>query len=284
MNRHSLTTLARTATFALTLAVLAACGTQAQEHGAIPPAQVSVAPVVAKEAEFRLPPNGARVAGDTPELFFCRDLEGYGWCVRKGDYLNIGIGRRDSRDFGTHVKDFIAFVEANQGLPRGADPKWRGHAYLATGICNRRTIDNGMLLVGDAAGLAYPESGEGIRPRYPSMEKASGVSGSVGGGGSWTVRWEIMAVRPLYRSGCRGIFCPAKRRPAEGATSLILASSGTAFAVPETASSNVSQAATPDRSAAWSDVVRARSLSQRQLSVISPSGTKTWYNRCARPS
>jgi hypothetical protein len=25
-------------------------------------------------------------------LLFCRDLEGYGWCVRKGHYLNVGIG------------------------------------------------------------------------------------------------------------------------------------------------------------------------------------------------
>jgi hypothetical protein len=35
------------------------------------------------------------VNGETPELFFCRDLEGYAWCVRKGRHLNIGIGRRD---------------------------------------------------------------------------------------------------------------------------------------------------------------------------------------------
>ena len=32
----------------------------------------------------------------------------------------------------------------------------------------RKQIDDGMLLVGDAAGLAYPQSGEGIRPAVES--------------------------------------------------------------------------------------------------------------------
>jgi geranylgeranyl reductase family protein len=178
--------------------------------------QAVSAPVVAKEAEFRLPPNGVRVAGDTPELFFCRDLEGYGWCVRKGDYLNIGIGRRDSRDFGTHVKGFIAFLEANQGLPRGAEPKWRGHAYLATGIGNRRTIDNGMLLVGDAAGLAYPESGEGIRPAIESGRRAAETLLAAEG------RCDVEALSP-YADTLQRLY-PARPRtpaPARGAAAAV---------------------------------------------------------------
>jgi multidrug efflux system membrane fusion protein len=68
MNRHPLTTLARAATFALTLAVLAACGTQAQEHGAIPPAQVSVAPVLAKEVAHWDEFTGRVAAVETVEL------------------------------------------------------------------------------------------------------------------------------------------------------------------------------------------------------------------------
>ena len=66
-------------------------------------------PVVAKEAEFRV--SGHAAAGDlAPELYFCRDLEGYAWCVPKGDYLNIGIGRRDRGDFNSHVREFIALA------------------------------------------------------------------------------------------------------------------------------------------------------------------------------
>jgi geranylgeranyl reductase family protein len=121
-------------------------------------------PVVAKEAEF----VAAGRRPDSPSLFFCRDLEGYGWCMPKGDYVNVGIGRRDSRDFNAHVKDFMAFLEAHGINARGDDVRWHGHAYFAAGAGRRPLIGSGMLLIGDAAGLAYPESGEGIRPSIES--------------------------------------------------------------------------------------------------------------------
>ena len=111
--------------------------------------------------------------GGTPELFFCRDLEGYGWCVRKGDYLNVGIGRRTSVDFNSHVQDFMAFLERTDTLRPASDLKWRGHAYLAAGAGIRPLVDDGMLLVGDAAGLAYAESGEGIGPAIESGRLAA---------------------------------------------------------------------------------------------------------------
>jgi hypothetical protein len=41
---------------------------------------------------------------------------------------------------------------------------WRGHAYLVSTPPRRHVVDDGVVLVGDAAGLAYPSSGEGIRP------------------------------------------------------------------------------------------------------------------------
>src|SRR5207302_483930 len=44
----------------------------------------------------------------------------------------------------------------------------RGHAYLLSGVSTRRVVDEGLLLVGDSAGLAYPQSGEGIRPAVES--------------------------------------------------------------------------------------------------------------------
>ena len=52
-------------------------------------------PVIATETEFGLYGWQGETRSDTPELFFCRDLEGYGWCVRKDDFLNVGIGRRE---------------------------------------------------------------------------------------------------------------------------------------------------------------------------------------------
>jgi geranylgeranyl reductase family protein len=125
-------------------------------------------PIVAKEAEFPCAAHASRAANTPPSLYFCRDLDGYGWCVPKGDYLNVGIGRRDSRDFSTHVRDFVAFLEAH-GIHAG-DPsvRWHGHAYFASGTGPRPLVDRGVLLIGDAAGLAYPESGEGIGPAIES--------------------------------------------------------------------------------------------------------------------
>lgn len=49
--------------------------------------------VAAQEVEFEMSPAQAaacRVESSTPELYFCRDLRGYGWCFRKGYFLNIG--------------------------------------------------------------------------------------------------------------------------------------------------------------------------------------------------
>jgi len=130
-------------------------------------------PVVAKEAEFPLAGRRSTVSSGVPELFFCRDLEGYAWCVRKGDYLNVGIGRRGSQDFNSHVNHFAAFLERSGALADASALKWRGHAYLASGTGTRPVIGDGVLVIGDAAGLAYPESGEGIRPAIESGRLAA---------------------------------------------------------------------------------------------------------------
>jgi geranylgeranyl reductase family protein len=132
--------------------------------------------VVAKEAEFWMPaPDSCPTAADAPELFFCRDLEGYGWTVRKGDYLNVGLGRRGSRDFGGHLRRFVNYLRDCGKIPAGTPngSKWCGHAYLLAGYETRPPAADGLVLVGDAAGLAYRESGEGIRPAIESALAAA---------------------------------------------------------------------------------------------------------------
>jgi flavin-dependent dehydrogenase len=129
--------------------------------------------VVAKEAEYRLEAGGSEVAGDTPELFFCHDLEGYGWCVRKDEYLNVGLGRRDHGDLNAHLRDFIGHLERHGLARRASLVRWCGHAYLASGTGPRPLISDGVLLAGDSAGLAYPESGEGIKPAVESGRLAA---------------------------------------------------------------------------------------------------------------
>jgi geranylgeranyl reductase family protein len=138
-------------------------------------------PIVAKEAEFPLGDGRTQVSGSTPELFFCRDFEGYGWCVRKGDYVNVGLGRRGHDGFGEHVKAFVAFLEAHRIITGVSKARWHGHAYLGSGVGPRPVVGEGMLLAGDAAGLAYPESGEGIRPAIESGRLAAETLMAAGG-------------------------------------------------------------------------------------------------------
>jgi flavin-dependent dehydrogenase len=133
----------------------------------------TVRPVVAKEAEFPLTEADANRVPADPELLFCRDLEGYGWCVRKGHYLNVGIGRRDSQQFANHVREFVALLERRYAISAPSNASWRGHAYLASGAGPRPLVGAGVLLVGDAAGLAFPESGEGISPAVESGHLAA---------------------------------------------------------------------------------------------------------------
>jgi len=127
--------------------------------------------IAAKEIEFEMTPAqrlDCRVQGDTPELYFCPDLKGYGWCFRKGDYLNIGLGREDNHLLSEQLRRFCEFLKQRNRIPQDIPDNFHGHAYLLYGHAVRKQIDDGMLLIGDAAGLAYPQSGEGIRPAVES--------------------------------------------------------------------------------------------------------------------
>lgn len=128
--------------------------------------------VVAQEAELAIEPADAdafTTAPGVPELYFCRDLKGYGWCVRKQQYLNVGFGRLDHRSLPRATAEFIAFLKATRKIPADRSWRWRGHAYAVNDdSTDRRVVDAGVLVVGDAAGLAYPLSGEGIRPAIES--------------------------------------------------------------------------------------------------------------------
>lgn len=127
--------------------------------------------VAAQEAEFELSPTQqltCKVESDVPEIFFTRDLKGYGWVVRKGAYINIGLGRQDSHRLGEHVARFVAFLEQRGKIPEHLPAKFLGHPYLLYGAGQRPLLGDAALVIGDAAGLAYSQSGEGIRPAIES--------------------------------------------------------------------------------------------------------------------
>ncbi|MGD8926730.1 MAG: NAD(P)/FAD-dependent oxidoreductase [Thioalkalispiraceae bacterium] len=134
--------------------------------------------VAAQEIEFEMNEQQAEacpVEADVPELFFCDDLKGYGWVVRKGNFLNIGLGREDNHKLSEHVAVFRNLLIEQGKIPADTPEKFHGHAYLLYPHATRPLLKDGVLIIGDAAGLAYPESGEGIRPAVESSLIAAQV-------------------------------------------------------------------------------------------------------------
>jgi geranylgeranyl reductase family protein len=141
--------------------------------------------VVAQEVEFELSPvqrEACTVSPRTPEVYFCRDLAGYGWAFRKGSFLNVGLGREKPERLSEHVAAFLRLLVERGKLPADAPlGGLRGHAYLLYPRSSRPLCADGVLLAGDAAGLAYPESGEGIRTAVESGLMAAEVIAGAGG-------------------------------------------------------------------------------------------------------
>ncbi|HLG96554.1 MAG TPA: NAD(P)/FAD-dependent oxidoreductase [Bryobacteraceae bacterium] len=127
--------------------------------------------VVAQEAEFEMDArqmNACRVEAVEPELYFCPDIRGYGWCFRKGNFLNVGLGRMDPHRLSEHVAGFLRFLRSEGRIGFDLPMAPCGHAYLLYGRSPRGLLHDGLLLIGDAAGLAFPQSGEGILPAVES--------------------------------------------------------------------------------------------------------------------
>lgn len=143
--------------------------------GAKKPRETAVA---AQEIEFEMSRQqmaDCPVDGQRPELFFTPDLKGYGWIFRKGKYLNIGLGREDKHKLSGHVEQFCKYLAQSGRIPRDLPGKFKGHAYLLYPHATRPLIGDGVMLIGDAAGLAYAQSGEGIRPAVESALLAAQV-------------------------------------------------------------------------------------------------------------
>ena len=126
--------------------------------------------VTALEAEFPVAADVDCSATEptVPRLYFRDDLSGYGWCVRKKDYLNIGVGIVDSRETASEISRLLSVLNQDRACAGTIPVRFRGHAYYLYDGCRSKVLDDAVLLIGDSAGLAYSQSGEGIRPAVES--------------------------------------------------------------------------------------------------------------------
>jgi flavin-dependent dehydrogenase len=148
----------------------------AQYLGAGPDSHETV--VTAREMEFEMSPQQAQACnarGDRPELWFCGDLKGYAWIFRKGNHLNVGLGREDARSLPRHLDRFVSHMQSQGHIPPDLPDEFKDHAYLLYDHAERPLVDDGVMLIGDAAGLAFNQSGEGIRPAVESALMAANV-------------------------------------------------------------------------------------------------------------
>src|SRR3989475_11015562 len=153
----------------------------ARLRGANARQEVSIA---AQEMEFEMSETQREqcsIRPEIPELYFCPDMKGYGWCVRKKNFLNMGLGRLDPHGLPNHLVAFSAFLKKARKIAFDLPAKMVGHSYLLYGHAKRNVASDGVLLIGDAAGLAYLQSGEGIRPA--SESGLVGAKAILGAGG-----------------------------------------------------------------------------------------------------
>lgn len=84
---------------------------------------------------------------------------GYGWIFPKGDHLNIGVGGWKSE--APRLRHHLARLCEEHGLELGALEDVRGH-HLPFRTRRAALAHGRIALIGDAAGLADPLSGDGI--------------------------------------------------------------------------------------------------------------------------
>ena len=125
--------------------------------------------IVAMEEEFKFNYND-----DACQLWFMADhLPGYAWYVPKVDgYVNVGIGavahklKENNDSLKKHWEKLIKSL-AQKSIIETHDYHPRGHSYYL--INKDQTVNKeGAFLVGDSAGLASRDMGEGIRPAVMS--------------------------------------------------------------------------------------------------------------------
>jgi geranylgeranyl reductase family protein len=95
---------------------------------------------------------------------------GYGWVFPKGDHVNVGVGGWASE--GPRLREHLARLCGVHGIDAGALQGVRGHR-LPLRRPGSALAEGRVALIGDAAGLVDPLSGDGIYEAFLSARLAS---------------------------------------------------------------------------------------------------------------
>jgi geranylgeranyl reductase family protein len=95
---------------------------------------------------------------------------GYGWVFPKGDHVNVGVGAW--KDEGPRIREHLARMCAGHGLDPASLSELRGHR-LPLRVRGTRVAGERVLLVGDAAGLVDPVTGDGMYECFVSSQLAT---------------------------------------------------------------------------------------------------------------
>ena len=95
---------------------------------------------------------------------------GYGWIFPKGDHVNVGVGGWEAE--GPRLRSHLAGLVEGYGLDGGLLENVRGYRLPLRGAGDGLTNGRG-LVVGDAAGLVDPLTGDGMYEAFLSARLAS---------------------------------------------------------------------------------------------------------------
>jgi geranylgeranyl reductase family protein len=101
---------------------------------------------------------------------------GYGWVFPKGDHVNVGVGGWQTE--GPRLREHLRRLLAAHGLPESALRDLRGHR-LPLRRPGSPLARGRALLVGDAAGLVDPLSGDGMYEAFVSSRLAADAIGDL---------------------------------------------------------------------------------------------------------
>jgi len=126
---------------------------------------------------------------------------GYGWVFPKGDHVNVGVGAWQSE--GPRLRDHLERLCSAHGLSMESVKDLRGHRLPLRRPATRVAAER-ALLVGDAAGLIDPVSGDGMYECFLSAELAAAAILDLLGGAAQTLAGYAAAVdaamSPLHRA------------------------------------------------------------------------------------